>query len=102
MAFAAAAGFACAFVVDAAAVSAASSEMAPSVGFHAAADPDDDEKEDGLRRRFSVGAASSGAAAGGGAGDVGGRRARLTKANSFMCARANVWRAPLVFALPLN
>ena len=83
LAFGAAAGFACAFAMDAA-VMAASSEMAPSVGFHAAADPDD-EDEDGLRRRFSAGAAavevSSGAA-----GDVGGdRRARLTKANSFIC-----------------
>jgi hypothetical protein len=83
LAFGAAAGFfACAFAMDAA-VMAASSEMAPSVGFHAAADPDD---ENGLRRRFSAGGAvvdvSSGAA-----GDVvgGDRRARLTKANSFIC-----------------
>lgn len=92
LAFGSAAGFfacacACAFAVDAA-VMAASSEMAPSVGFHAAADPDeddDDDDENGLRRRFSAGGAavevSSGAA-----GDVGGdRRARLTKANSFIC-----------------
>ena len=92
MAFAAGAGFACAFVAACAAVvSAASSEMAPSVGFHDA-EPDDE----GLRRRFSAGdaaVASSGAAAG--AVDVGGggdRRARLTKANSFMGAcGAYVW-----------
>ena len=90
MAFAARAGFACAFVAADAAVSAASSEMAPSVGFHDA-EPDDD---DGFRRRrFSAGAAavaSSGAAAG--AVDGGDRRARLTKANSFMGAcGAYVW-----------
>ena len=92
MAFAAGAGFACAFVAACAAVvSAASSEMAPSVGFHDA-EPDDE----GLRRRFSAGdaaVASSGATAG--AVDVGGggdRRARLTKANSFMGAcGAYVW-----------
>ena len=101
MAFAARAGFACAFVAADAAVSAASSEMAPSVGFHDA-EPDDD---DGFRRRrFSAGAAavaSSGAAAG--AVDVGGggdRRARLTKANSFM-GRAGGY-LPLVFCFTVE
>jgi len=86
LAFGAAAGFACAFAMDAA-VMAASSEMAPSVGFHAAADPDEDDDE-GLRRRFSAGAAAAVAVvvSSGAAGDVGGgRRARLTKANSFIC-----------------
>ena len=99
MAFAAGAGFACAFVAADAAVSAASSEMAPSVGFHDA-EPDDE----GLRRRFSAGdaaVASSGAAAG--AVDVGGggdRRARLTKANSFM-GRAGGY-LPLVFCFTVE
>ena len=75
--------FACAFAMDAA-VMAASSEMAPSVGFHAA----DDDDDEGLRRRFSAAAAAAAAVAmsSGAAGDVGGgRRARLTKANSFIC-----------------
>jgi hypothetical protein len=64
--------------------------MAPSVGFHAAEDPDDDDDRDGLRLRFSVGSAVSSGAAAAGAGDVGAcRRARLTNANSFMCVRSS-------------
>jgi hypothetical protein len=77
----AAAGFACATGAD---VMAASSEMAPSVGFHAAADPDD-EDEDSLRRRFSVVAAAVAVALSSSGAVGGGRRARLTKANSFIC-----------------
>lgn len=77
----AAAAFACATGAD---VIAASSEMAPSVGFHA--DPDD-EDEDSLRRRFSVVAAAVAVAVAlSSSGAVGGGRcARLTKANSFIC-----------------
>jgi hypothetical protein len=75
----AAAAFACATGAD---VMAASSEMAPSVGFHA--DPDD-EDEDSLRRRFSVVAAAAAVAVSSSGAVGGGRRARLTKANSFIC-----------------
>ena len=89
LAFGAEAGFACAFAMDAA-VMAASSEMAPSVGFHAAADPDDDdddeeEDEDGLRRRFPAAAETAVAVAVSSGAASGDRRARLTKANSFIC-----------------